>query len=86
MHPRQERKAPRQDVGVDGEEPAERQGAQFRSAGGPYLYARQAFGPFVGLQVGWITWLMRVSAAGDRLAVLLSARRTIQALARGPSG
>jgi amino acid transporter len=38
--------------------------AQFRSAGGPYLYAREAFGPFVGLQVGWITWLMRVSAAG----------------------
>ncbi len=38
--------------------------AQFRSAGGPYLYAREAFGPFVGLQVGWITWLMRVTAAG----------------------
>ena len=38
--------------------------AQFRSAGGPYIYARQAFGPFIGLQVGWITWLMRVSAAG----------------------
>lgn len=38
--------------------------AQFRSAGGPYLYAREAFGPFVGLQVGWITWLMRISAAG----------------------
>jgi len=38
--------------------------AQFRAAGGPYLYAREAFGPFVGLQVGWITWLMRVSAAG----------------------
>jgi APA family basic amino acid/polyamine antiporter len=38
--------------------------AQFRSAGGPYLYAREAFGPFVGLQVGWVTWLMRVSAAG----------------------
>jgi len=38
-------------------------GAQFRAAGGPYLYAREAFGPFVGMQVGWITWLMRISAA-----------------------
>jgi basic amino acid/polyamine antiporter, APA family len=38
--------------------------AQFRSAGGPYLYAREAFGPFVGLQVGWVTWLMRISATG----------------------
>ena len=38
--------------------------AQFRSAGGPYLYAREAFGPFVGLQVGWVTWLMRISAMG----------------------
>jgi basic amino acid/polyamine antiporter, APA family len=38
--------------------------AQFRSAGGPYLYAREAFGPFVGLQIGWVTWLMRISATG----------------------
>jgi APA family basic amino acid/polyamine antiporter len=38
-------------------------GAQFRAAGGPYLYARAAFGRFIGVQVGWITWLMRISAA-----------------------
>jgi len=38
-------------------------GAQFRAAGGPYLYASEAFGRFVGLQVGWVTWLMRISAA-----------------------
>jgi basic amino acid/polyamine antiporter, APA family len=38
--------------------------AQFHSAGGPYLYAREAFGPFVGLEIGWITWLMRISATG----------------------
>jgi len=30
--------------------------------------------------------IVRLSAAGDSLALLLSARRTIQALARGPSG
>ncbi len=38
--------------------------AQFRSAGGPYLNAREAYGPFMGLQVGWITWVMRISATG----------------------
>ena len=27
-------------------------GSQFREAGGPYLYAREAFGPFAALQVG----------------------------------
>jgi basic amino acid/polyamine antiporter, APA family len=38
--------------------------AQFTAAGGPYLYAREAFGPFMGLQVGWVTWLMRIAATG----------------------
>ena len=34
----------------------------FQEAGGPYLYAREAFGPFVGIQIGWLTWLSRISA------------------------
>lgn len=46
-------------------------GAQFRSAGGPYLYAREAFGPFVGLQVGWVTWLMRIAATGANANLLV---------------
>ena len=37
--------------------------SQFQEAGGPYLYARAAFGPFVGIQIGWLTWLARISAA-----------------------
>lgn len=47
-------------------------GAQFRRAGGPYLYAREAFGPFVGIQIGWVSWLMRIaaSAANANLFVL----------------
>ena len=28
--------------------------SQFREAGGPYLYARTAFGPFVAIQIGWM--------------------------------
>ncbi len=37
--------------------------SQFRDAGGPYLYARTAFGRFAGLQMGWIAWLVRITAA-----------------------
>ncbi len=37
--------------------------SRFQQVGGPYLYARVAFGRFVGLQVGWLLWLTRVSAA-----------------------
>ena len=36
--------------------------SQFPEAGGPYLYAREAFGQFVGIQIGWLTWLSRISA------------------------
>lgn len=36
--------------------------SQFRETGGPYLYARAAFGPFLALQNGWLTWLTRIAA------------------------
>ena len=38
-------------------------GSQFREAGGPYLYARAGFGRFVGIQVGWLAWLVRLTSA-----------------------
>ena len=38
--------------------------SQFRDAGGPYLYARATFGRFVGIQVGWLAWLVRLTSAG----------------------
>ena len=37
-------------------------GSRFSATGGPYLYARVAFGPWIGFQVGWLLWLARVSA------------------------
>lgn len=37
--------------------------SRFRQAGGPYLYAKTAFGSFLGLQTGWLLWLTRVSSA-----------------------
>lgn len=35
---------------------------RFRSAGGPYVYAREAFGPFVGFEVAWMLWLTRLAS------------------------
>ena len=38
--------------------------SRFTRAGGPYLYAREAFGRFAGIQMGWLAWLVRLTAAG----------------------
>lgn len=38
-------------------------GSQFNEAGGSYLYAREAFGRFWGIEMGWFTWLVRLTAA-----------------------
>jgi amino acid transporter len=38
-------------------------GSLFDRTGGPYLYARAAFGPFVAFQVGWLFFLTRLTAA-----------------------
>ena len=35
-------------------------GGRFRSTGGAYLYAREAFGDFVGFEVGWMTCCVAV--------------------------
>jgi APA family basic amino acid/polyamine antiporter len=37
-------------------------GALFDRSGGPYLYARTAFGDFVGFEIGWMTLLSRITA------------------------
>lgn len=34
--------------------------SRFTATGGPYLYAREAFGPIVGFEVGWLYWIVRV--------------------------
>jgi APA family basic amino acid/polyamine antiporter len=36
--------------------------SQFTQAGGPYLYARTAFGRLIGIEVGWMLWLVRLAA------------------------
>lgn len=48
----------------------------FDQPGGAYLYTREAFGGFVGFEVGWMTWLTRVSTAAalaNALALALAA-------------
>jgi len=37
--------------------------SRFTEAGGPYLYARKAFGRLVGIQIGWFAWLVRLTSA-----------------------
>lgn len=37
--------------------------SRFGEAGGPYLYARLAFGRFAGIQMGWFAYLVRLTAA-----------------------
>jgi len=36
--------------------------SRFTETGGPYLYARKAFGPFIGFEIAWLSWLTRVTA------------------------
>jgi basic amino acid/polyamine antiporter, APA family len=38
-------------------------GSLFEQTGGPYVYARVAFGPFAGFLVGWVFFLSRLAAS-----------------------
>jgi basic amino acid/polyamine antiporter, APA family len=40
-------------------------GGYFDRPGSAYLYARTAFGDFVGFEVGWMTWLARVASVAS---------------------
>jgi len=47
-------------------------GSRFDASGGPYLYARVAFGRGPGFTVGWLVWIARVSAFAANCTVLLA--------------
>jgi basic amino acid/polyamine antiporter, APA family len=36
--------------------------SQFSETGGPYLYARVAYGQFAGIQIAWLAWLVRLTS------------------------
>ena len=39
--------------------------SHFDEPGGAYLYTREAFGRFIGFEVGWMTWLARVASVAS---------------------
>lgn len=45
--------------------------SRFTGTGGPYLYARTAFGPAAGFMVGWLMWLTRVTGFASLCAVFV---------------
>jgi amino acid transporter len=46
--------------------------SRFRDTGGMYLYAREAFGPVVGFEVGWLYWIVRVTTFAANANLLLA--------------
>ena len=58
--------------------------SQFREAGGPYLYARVAFGRLAGLEIAWIYWLMRLAAAAAAVNLLATYLGYFWPAAQGP--
>src|ERR671916_508249 len=46
-------------------------GSRFQETGGPYLYAREAFGPAAGFQVGWMFWLARLTSSATNCNLLV---------------
>jgi amino acid transporter len=56
----------------------------FQEAGGPYLYAREAFGRFIGIQIGWLTWLSRISACSGVANLFITYLTAFVPAARAP--
>lgn len=44
--------------------------SRFGKAGGQYLYARVAFGPYLGMQMGWMTYLVRLTSVATNVNLL----------------
>ena len=46
--------------------------SRFDQTGGPYAYARAAFGPTVAFEVGWLIWLARLTAFAANCNLLVN--------------
>jgi amino acid transporter len=46
--------------------------SRFEETGGPYLYARQAFQPAVAFEIGWLFWLVRMTAFAANCNLLIN--------------
>src|SRR5688500_5848500 len=40
-------------------------GSHFDEPGSAYVYTREAFGDFIGFEVGWMTWLARIASVAS---------------------
>jgi len=47
-------------------------GSRYTETGGPYLYAREAFGSVAGFEVGWLIWIARLTAFAANCNLLVS--------------
>ena len=61
-------------------------GSRFDQAGGPYLYAREAFGPIVGFQIGWLLVATRLLGCAAALNILVDYLTPVVSAAGTPAG
>jgi amino acid transporter len=61
-------------------------GSLFDEPGGAYVYTKAAFGDFVGFEVGWMTWVARVSSAAGLAAGFAQALSAVWAPAAAGLG
>ena len=47
-------------------------GSRFDDTGGPYLYAREAFNPAIAFEIGWLIWLVRITAFAANCNLLIN--------------
>jgi len=46
--------------------------SRFAYSGGPYVYAQEAFGRFMGIQVAWLVWFVRITACAANADVFVT--------------
>jgi basic amino acid/polyamine antiporter, APA family len=61
-------------------------GSLFDRPGGAYVYTREAFGDFVGFEVGWMTWIARVTSTASLSAGFALAVEKVWPAAGTPAG
>jgi APA family basic amino acid/polyamine antiporter len=61
-------------------------GSRFDDSGGPYLYAREAFGPAVAFQIGWLHLWTRILSAAAVVNVLAAYMADIVPWVSSPAG
>lgn len=59
---------------------------RFDEPGGPYLYAREAFGPAVGFHVGWLLLFTRLLSAAAAMNILVAYLATLLPIVGTPGG